>query len=468
MKFCRNKKIPVFITGKDVLSTEDITKLLFESESFANKYKTNEDYYYGQHKILSRTFDDNSKPNNKVVVNYPKYITQIRTGYFSSSPMSLDSENKEFLADIKNVLEDNDFKKVFSELDTYSSIYGHAFLVMYLNEEGEIVLVPQKPMDFIYVRSNDLLQTPKFAIRYYAYFDDILNEQCYSIELYTKEEIINYEGTPTSLKEVARRPHYFGGLPVIEFSENESRKGAFEDVITLIDNYETILSDSTNLIEYFSDCYLVLTGVEAEQEDIENMKNNRVIVLPEGCEASFLMKNINETYNKNTLKSLQEDIFVVACCPLLSDSSFSSNSSGVAVSYKLFSMEKSVQNKENDFRKGFNMMFNMIRNILNLKGANYTDNDRIITTYTRSNPIKDLTSIADAISKLRGTVSTQSLLSQLDFVSDVELEKQRLLNEKEEDMEFQIKYMEQFNTELDHDMEIEDPKVEEDNNNYRE
>lgn len=468
MKFCRDKNVPVFITGKDELSTEDIVKLLFESERFTNKYQTNEDYFFGKHSILNRQFEDTSKPNNKVVVNYPKYITQIRTGYFSSSPMSLDSENKEFLSDIKDVLENNDFKKVFSELDTYSSIYGHSFLVMYLNEEGEIVLVPQKPMDWIYVRSNDLLQTPKFAIRYYAYFDDILNEQCYSIELYTKEEIINYEGTPTNLEMVARRNHYFNNLPVIEFSENESRKGAFEDVITLIDNYENILSDSANLIEYFSDCYLVLQGCEADQEDIENMKNNRVIVLPEGCEAKFLTKSINETYNKNTLKSLQEDIFVVAMCPLLSDSSFSSNSSGVAVSYKLFSMEKSIQNKENDFRKGFNMMFNMIRNILNLKGAKYTYDDRVITTYTRSNPIKDLTSIADAVSKLRGTVSNQSLLSQLDFVSDVELEKERLMREKTEDMEFQMKYMSQFDTELDHSMEVVDPKDEEDNNNFRE
>ena len=167
---------------------------------------------------MNRVFDDASKPNNKVMVNYPKYITQIRTGYFSSSPMSLDSEDIDFLGDIRDVLEDNDFKKVFSELDTYSSIYGHAFLVLYLNEEGEIVLVPQKPMDFIYVRSNDLLQTPKFAIRYYGWFDDVQNEQQYDIELYTKEEIIYYEGGPTNLKEVGRRPHYFGGLPVIEFS----------------------------------------------------------------------------------------------------------------------------------------------------------------------------------------------------------------------------------------------------------
>lgn len=468
MKFVRNKKIPVFQTGKEELAPADIVRLLFESETFSSKYETNENYYQGQHKILNRAFSDDGKPNNKIVVNYPKYICQVRNGYFSSSPLSIDSENKEFLEMVTDILDKNDFKKVFAELDGYSSIFGHSFLVLYLDEEGEIRMVPQPPQDWIFVRSNDLLQTPKFAIRYYAWWDDVENEQQYDIELYTKSEIISYEGGPTNLKEVGRRPHYFGGLPVLEFSENNSRKGAFEDAIPLLDAYENILSDTVNTINYFSDCYLVLTGCEADDKDIAEMKRNRVIVLPENSNASFLMKNINETYNKNALKSLQEDIFVISCTPLLSDSSFSSNSSGVAVSYKLFSMEKSTQNKENDFRKGFNEMFIMIKNIMALKGFKYDDDAKIMMTFTRSNPVNSLTEISDSISKLRGTVSNATLLSQLDFVTNVELEKERLRSEKEEDMEFQLKYQTQMfgNVKTDSDKARDELENEEDNNNH--
>lgn len=471
MKFVRNKKIPVFQTGKEELAPTDIVRLLFESEIFSSKYETNENYYQGKHKILNRAFSDDGKPNNKIVVNYPKYICQVRNGYFSSSPLSIDSENKEFLEMVTDILDKNDFKKVFAELDGYSSIFGHSFLVLYLDEEGEIRMVPQPPQDWIFVRSNDLLQTPKFAIRYYAWWDDVLNEQQYDIELYTKSEIISYEGGPTDLKEVGRRPHYFGGLPVLEFSENNSRKGAFEDAIPLLDAYENILSDTVNTINYFSDCYLVLTGCEADDKDIAEMKRNRVIVLPENSNASFLMKNINETYNKNALKSLQEDIFVISCTPLLSDSSFSSNSSGVAVSYKLFSMEKSTQNKENDFRKGFNEMFIMIKNIMALKGFKYDDDAKIMMTFTRSNPVNSLTEISDSISKLRGTVSNATLLSQLDFVTNVELEKERLRSEKEEDMEFQLKYQTQMfgnanEVKTDSDKARAENEAEEDNNNH--
>ena len=440
MKFCRNKLVPVYITGKEALSKEDVVRLLQESETFSTKYTINEDYFYGKHKILQRTFDDKSKPNNQVMCNIPKYIVQVRTGFFSSSPLTLESENPEYLKDIRKVLEYNDFKQIFNQLDTYCSIYGHSFLVMYMNEEGRIAFTAQNPTDWIYVRDNSLEQKPKFAIRYYAWWDDVENMQMYDIELYTDKEIINYEGSPVDLKEVSRRPHYFNGLPVIEFMENESRQGAYENVISLIDTYELMLSDTANTINYFSDCYLVLTGMqETQAEDIARMKNDRVLLVPEGCEASFLTKDVSENYNENMLKRLQEQIFVVACTPLLSDSSFSSNSSGVAIQFKLFSMEKSVQLKENIFRAGFNRMFDLIKDMINLyERKSYTEDDRIIQTFTRSLPM-DLSALADSISKLNGVVSRRTLMSQLDFVSDATLEENQLRIEQEEVMEMEAK-----------------------------
>ena len=440
MKFCRNKLVPVYITGKEALSKEDVVRLLQESETFSTKYTTNEDYFYGKHKILQRTFDDKSKPNNQVMCNIPKYIVQVRTGFFSSSPLTLESGNPEYLKDIRKVLEYNDFKQTFNQLDTYCSIYGHSFLVMYMNEEGRIAFTAQNPTDWIYVRDNSLEQKPKFAIRYYAWWDDVENLQMYDIELYTDKEIINYEGSPVDLKEVGRRPHYFNGLPVIEFMENESRQGSYENVISLIDTYELMLSDTANTINYFSDCYLVLTGMqETQAEDIARMKNDRVLLVPEGCEASFLTKDVSENYNENMLKRLQEQIFVVACTPLLSDSSFSSNSSGVAIQFKLFSMEKSVQLKENIFRAGFNRMFNLIKDMINLyERKSYTEDDTIIQTFTRSLPM-DLSALADSISKLNGVVSRRTLMSQLDFVSDATLEENQLRIEQEEVMEMEAK-----------------------------
>ena len=444
-KFCRNKHVPMYITGKQELNIQDIHSILMESEAFTNKYNKNEDYFYGNMEILNRTFDDPSKPNNRVMCNIPKYITQVRSGFFSSSPLTLEAINEVFMADVQRVLDYNDFPKVFNDLDISCSIYGHSFLVLYLNDEGRIAFSPQKPTDWIMIHDNTLEQKPKFAIRYYAWWDDIDKEQKYDIELWTDKEIVQYEGSPTELEEVGRRPHYFGQLPVIEFTENDSRHGAYEDVINLIDVYNRMLSDTANTIDYFSDCYMVLTGMEqTTADDITKMKNDRILLVPEGCEARFLNKEINENYNEHMLRRLQEQIFTIACTPLLSDSSFSSNSSGVAIQFKLFAMEKSVQLKENIFANGFTRMFNMIRTMLNLlERKSYTEDDQVIMTFTRSLPM-DLSSLADSISKLQGTVSRRTLMSQLDFISDVQLEEQQIAKEREEEMNFQMDYIDMY------------------------
>ena len=204
-----------------------------------------------------------------------------------------------------------------------------------------------------------------------------------------------------------------------------------------------------NTVSYFSDCYLILEGMDqTDPEEIEQMKNNRVLLIPEGTHASFLQKNINETYNENLIKRLQEQIFVVACTPLLSDSSFSSNSSGVAIQFKLYSMEKSIQNKENIFNAGFNKMFSLIKTILNIRGASYTEEDQILLTFTRSLPL-DLTSLADSISKLRGVVSNKTLMSQLDFVTDVRLEQEQMDKERQDEMDWQMKAMDLYGDQQD-------------------
>ena len=444
-KFCRNKHVPVYITGKKALTVEDISHLLMEAEVFDRKYEKNEDYFYGKMEILNRSFSDTTKPNNKVMCNIPKYIVQVRSGFFSSSPLTLESQNEEYMKDVQRVLDYNDFKRVFNDLDVYCSIYGHAFLVMYLNDEGRIAFTPQKPTDWIMVHDNTLEQKPRFAVRYYAWWDDVQNLQMYDIELWTDQEIVQYEGSPFQLTEVGRRPHYFGQLPVIEFLENDSRHGSYEDVISLIDIYNKMLSDTANTIDYFSDCYMVLSGMEqTTAEDIARMKNDRILLVPEGCDATFLTKEINENYNEHMLKRLQEQIFVIACTPLLSDSSFSSNSSGVAINFKLFSMEKSVQLKENIFANGFTRMFALIRNMVNLMDRkSYGEEDVVIMTFTRSLPM-DLSALADSISKLQGTVSRRTLMSQLDFISDVNLEEEQIMKERREDMDFQMEYMDAY------------------------
>lgn len=97
-----------------------------------------------------------------------------------------------------------------------------------------------------------------------------------------------------------KRPHAFKGVPINVYQNNQEELGDFENVISLIDAYDAISSDSINEFNYFSDCYLALYGMSGtEAEDIAAMKEQRVLLLETDAKAEWLTKNINDTYVNN-------------------------------------------------------------------------------------------------------------------------------------------------------------------------
>ena len=51
----------------------------------------------------------------------------------------------------------------------------------------------------------------------------------------------------------------------------------------------------------FCDAYLALAGVDADNDDIVSMKENRVLILPEGASVDWVTKNVNDAQVENLL-----------------------------------------------------------------------------------------------------------------------------------------------------------------------
>ena len=59
----------------------------------------------------------------------------------------------------------------------------------------------------------------------------------------------------------------------------------FDCILTLQDSANELVSDEIDDYSAFCDAYLALTGVDAEVDDVAAMKENRVLILPEGASA---------------------------------------------------------------------------------------------------------------------------------------------------------------------------------------
>jgi SPP1 family phage portal protein len=413
----------------------------FHSSNLLPRYQHLQNYYEGRHDILNKTVSDESKPNNKLVNNYPKYITNLITGYFMGKPVAYSSKsnNDAYLQVMQNIFDYNDEADENAELAKTGSIKGEAFELLYLDESGKIRFTKIDDEQTILVYGTEVDALPVLGIRYYKLhtLNSIDVAEQTKVEVYTKNEIVKYDYFNGELTETERKEHFFKEVPIIHFLNNEEVQGDFEDIITLADAYNSSQSDTQDNFDYFTDAYLTVTGAtlgdgEEAVAAVKEMKRNRVIELPEGGSAAFLTKDINDTAEENHKKRLNADIHKFANTPDLSDVQFSGNVTGVAIKFKYSCTESLASLKERKFKKALQRRIELITNILNIKGNNYDYTD-IEMTFSRSLPT-NVTEISDMVQKLSGVASQETLLSQLPFVTDVQAEMDKIKQEKEDNL----------------------------------
>ena len=109
---------------------------------------------------------------------------------------------------------------------------------------------------------------PIFGIHFYRKINDNGADGNYLVNVYTADRFECYEvATIEALKEAAplrQDEHYFGGVPINEFWNDEDERGDYEQVIPLIDAYNTLQSDRVNDKEQFVDAVLALHGFSME------------------------------------------------------------------------------------------------------------------------------------------------------------------------------------------------------------
>ena len=392
-----------------------------------------ENYYNANNEIKNRVMKDVSKPNNKIANAYASYITDTLVGYFIGEPITYTSNDDVLLQDLNMMFEYNDEADENAELAKNASIYGVAYEMLYLSEEDKMIRFKAlNPKEVIPVFDKTIEQNLLAVIRYYDDYDYVENKTFTIVEVIDNVKVrrLRLDNTFTQLDEYQ---HYFSMVPVAIFKNNEDETGDFEQVISLIDAYDKMESDSLNDFEYFVDAYLALYGYNADSDDVAKMKENRVLLMDEGTSAEWLVKQTSDAYVENMKNRLDKDIHKFAKCPNMSDQEFASNASGVAIKFKLLGTENLVSIKERKFKRGLQQrleLMSMINSVLR-EGFDWRAIDII---FTRNIPSND-TDIANMVNTLKDIVSEETLLAQIPFVDDVQTELEKLKAEREENKE---------------------------------
>ena len=373
-----------------------------------------ENYYLGKHDILKRQMQDSSQPNNKVVVNYPSLICDSFAAYLVGTPITYNTNET-----IKQILNYNDVADLDLELDTDCNIFGYAVEQVYLDEEAQIRLARINPKNVILVYDNSIEHKLIQAIKFFP-----IDNYTYQVEIYSRDKKQTFSSGSglSNLTLVSEEENFFKEVPFVEYINNEYRLSSFEPVISLIDGLEKLSSDEVNTFEQFCDCYMILKNIDADPEDIQKMRSNRVLLLGEDSDASYLTKQVNIEQINSLKKDFVENIHKISCVPNMNDQNFAANASGVAIRYKILAFENATAKKERKFKKGLQRRLELINMILSIKGSAYLDTEII---FTRNLPVNEYET-AQEVNILRGLVSNETLLSLLPFVQDAAAEQEKV------------------------------------------
>ena len=422
-------------TTKETLDESDISALLMRhTQHFLPRVQKLKNYYEGKHDILMKEQRANSAPNNMIVANYCEYIANMSTGFFIGQPVAYSSVSgdTEAVKALQEVLRYNDEAEGNLQLAGESSVTGAAYEVLYLDADAEIRFCSIPAEQMILVTDSTPEENLVTAIRRYRVLG--LDGSSYRdyVDVYDAQTVTSYDYDAGKITRRGEpRPHYFDGVPVIEYPNNEARRGDFEGVMTLVDAYNKAQSLTLDDMEDFTDAYLVLKGMGGMNgEDAAELRRNKMMTLDEGGSAEWLIKNLNDTYIENIKTRLQNDIHKFSAIPDMSDDAFAGNTSGVAIKYKLIGLEQVRSRKERCFKKSLQRRIELIADMLRTKSKADIDFRDIEITFTANIPANNQEQ-ADIVKALYGLVSQKRLLSLLPFVTDPAEELEELRKEQE-------------------------------------
>ena len=407
-----------------------INRFRLNVEPKLSKYKK---YYDGEQAILNKTYTDASKPCSRAVINYCKNITDSYNGYMAT-PGHISYRSDNDIEEIMNILRYNDYQAEDADYLLDALTFGVAAELMYLDSASQVRFRLINPLTCFGIYDDSLTGDLMYFVRMYK-ANDWDESDWYNVDVYSDSDIKHYKmsGMSGNLTFINEEPHYFSQCPANIFYLPDE-KSVFDCIVSLQDAANELVSVEIDDYSAFCDAYLTLIGVDAEADDIASMKENRVLVLPEGAQAAWLTKNANDAQVENILKRIHDSIYRIAQCPDFSSESFVGGvSSGIAIRYRLTGMETRAGKIEAAMKKALQRRIEIICGIASLKMGEEVYRD-IEIEFKRNIP-EDNTALVNLVNSLKGTVSDATLLSQIPFITDVNAELEAIQEQKAANME---------------------------------
>ena len=392
------------------------------------RYKQLQDAYETDFPIFHEKTKPEWKPDNRIAVNFAKYIVDTMNGYFIGNPIKITVDGGEEAIEkyIEFLDQYNDQDDNNAELSKICSIYGKGYEMYYNDEDGNVGIIYLDPTEAFMIYDDSVLKRERYFVRLYRDEDNVLHG---SVSDQEKVRWFTIKGKIVWNEQ--EQLHYFNGVPATEYRENKECQGIFEPVMSIINAFNKAISEKANDVDYFADAYLKIIGTLLDEDELKHIRSDRVINFDgdgESVIVDFLQKPNGDTTQENLLDRLQNLIFLIAMVANISDENFGT-SSGIAMAYKLKGMSNLRKTKERKFTSGMNRRYKLIFS----NPGNAMKKDDWVKLHYKFTPNvpANLLEESQIAQNLSGVVSQETQLGVLSVVDNPKTEIERIDKEEE-------------------------------------
>lgn len=401
-------------------------------------FKKINDYYYGKTDSLKNFKPIEGRSNLKVECNFLQKLVDEEASYSFSNEVTYTAKdgNKQIIDYIDYYLSNN-------KLD-HDSVLG-----MELIKFGAC-------FEITYIKNNQLKHRIVSPVNGYVYFNEDDEVEYFLhiftkglgtlkrtyIDVYTNEYIYHFDEDFKEVLEATRNIFRFVPVGIGYIGDLIGSKTIYKTIKTLQDAFETNLSDITCEISDFRNAILKTFGISLD--DVDEGGNKRQPIIRENAvmafgdktkeDAEWLIKNINDTFIKNTLDR-QLDLIYTLSNHINNNEKMQSNLSGIALRSRLQQLESKCKLNEKAMGNLLKTRLQCIFRFIEIMEGKKFEVNNIKIQFTPCIPV-DTTQIADIISKIPHEVlSNETKRSLLPFVENPTAEGKKIKFESKEELD---------------------------------
>ena len=443
-KLFRRKK-----TMEENLEIKELELIIsnFLSSNTLKTMQIGDRYYKGEHDILKRKkqgIDENGNlvevkniPNFKIVDNQFKGMLDQKVNYLLSKPMSIDGSNEEYIKSLTEIL-DNNFLKTLFLLGKDSYKFGISWLYVFYNQYGKLDFKKFDSREIIPVWKDKYHNELDYVIRIYK--NNEFNGNNYIkknyAELYTLNgvelfEYINGKLIPLNVNKtyitIDNNSYNWEKLPIIPFKVSNEEIPLITLVKSIQDSINEITSDFKNdMDQNFRNTIFVLKGYDMQSGRFRHNLNLYGGVNLEG-DGSIETLNVEVNYQnyESILKMLKRLMVENAKGFDAKSERLNGNPNQMNIQSMYSDIDLDANSLEREFQQSLNELLWFInQHLINTKIGDFTK-EKVDIVFNRDILINESQAIDDCIKSLN-VLSKESVISQHPWVSDVQLELERL------------------------------------------